>query len=111
MENQQLVIDGAGKYRLADAEIPELRPNESLVRVTSAALCASDFGRILQNKAHSYPLVPGHEFGGVVVGDSGSLSAVYPIIPCFACFQCASEEFHLCSDYSYFGSRENGGLQ
>lgn len=95
-------------------------PNEktSLVKITRVGLCSSDFKRIFQGKAWFYPMTIGHEITGEVVKSSplsqfkpGDRVVVFPLIPCRSCEQCAIDRFNLCSDYSYFGSRIDGGLQ
>jgi L-iditol 2-dehydrogenase len=64
-----------------------------------------------------YNLVLGHECAGVVtaVGDGvsndlvGQAAAVIPLVPCFECEQCKAGRYSACHNYSFIGSRQNGG--
>jgi len=74
---QAVVIHGPGDYRLESKPIPQVGPNELLMKVQAVGICASDLK--LYHGAPKYwgdethpPLVqvgitPGHEFVGVVV--------------------------------------------
>lgn len=81
-------------------------------------VCGSDIPRVLSDGAHSYPLVLGHEIAGEVtsVGDDadaavvGRRVAVAPLLPCHVCVQCQLGRFSQCPNYSFIGSRVNGGL-
>lgn len=91
--------------------------NLNLIRIKSVGLCSSDYSRIYQNTAHKYPLTPGHEIYGVVEQSSksylfeeGDLVAIFPLLPCKKCKSCDNLDFQLCENYSYYGSRQDGGL-
>lgn len=89
----------------------------NLVRIRSVGLCASDFSRIYNQTGYNYPLTPGHEIFGIVESAAetskfraGESVAVFPLLPCGICSLCKIENFQLCTDYSYFGSRTDGAL-
>jgi len=112
------VLHGAGDFRLETVEKPDLRENEVLVEVKAAGICGSDIPRIYQTGAHVHPLILGHEFSGVVqkVGDDahakwvGKSVGVFPLIPCGNCLPCRKKQYEMCRNYSYLGSRRNGGF-
>ena len=68
--------------------------------------------------AHIHPLIPGHEFSGIVeqVGAStdseweGKRVGVFPLVPCGQCLSCRKRQYELCRNYSYLGSRRDGGF-
>ena len=90
----------------------------STVAVTSVGICGSDLhwyaeggtGEVLLDR----PVVPGHEFGGVVVDGplAGRRVAVDPAIPCDRCESCRTGHGNLCPDVLFAGHGSvDGGLQ
>ena len=112
------VLHDINDIRYEDAEIPSPAPGEVLVSVKAAGICGSDIPRIYQTGAHVHPLIPGHEFSGQVVktGDNvdsawtGKRVGIFPLIPCKRCVACQKQQYEMCRDYSYLGSRRNGGF-
>lgn len=80
-----------------------------LVKVKAAGICGSDIPRIYRTGAYSYPLIPGHEFSGVVA-DTGQRVGIFPLIPCGQCVPCRKGQYEMCRKYSYLGSRQDGGF-
>ena len=112
------VLHGADDIRFEDMEMPLLEAGEARVQVKAAGICGSDIPRIYETGAHRMPLVPGHEFSGVVaaVGKDanpywmGKCVGVYPLIPCGNCKPCVSGHPEMCRDYDYVGSRRDGAF-
>ncbi|MBR0119437.1 MAG: galactitol-1-phosphate 5-dehydrogenase [Eubacterium sp.] len=93
--------------RYEEADVPSTDSNEVLVRVHAAGICGSDVPRVYETGAHRMPLIPGHEFSGEV---EGKRVAVYPLIPCKKCPSCLQDQYELCRDYDYIGSRRDGAF-
>lgn len=112
------VLHNIGEIRFEEVDKPQLRADEALVAVKAAGICGSDIPRIYKTGAHTHPLIPGHEFSGRVVGTgSGTDPAwqnkrvgIFPLIPCRKCIACQKKHYELCRDYSYLGSRRDGGF-
>ncbi len=112
------VLHGAGDFRYEEVEMPQLKTGEVLVAVKAAGICGSDIPRIYQTGAHTHPLIPGHEFSGQVVetGEEVNIKwknkrvGIFPLIPCENCTQCQNHHYELCRNYSYLGSRRDGGF-
>jgi L-iditol 2-dehydrogenase len=109
------ILHGAGDLRLTDVPAPSVANGEVLVRVKAAGVCASDIPRIFDEAgAYGYPLIPGHEFAGVVAegfGDwLGKRVAAFPLIPCGHCRFCEAGEYEICENYNYIGSRRDGAF-
>lgn len=112
------VLHGVNDLRYETAEEPELKAGEVLVGVRAAAVCGSDIPRIYRTGAYSHPLIPGHEFAGVVEkagpgagkGWLGKRAGVFPLIPCGRCGPCRRKQYELCRSYGYLGSRRDGGF-
>lgn len=115
---QAYVLKGVNDLQLKNVEMPKLAAGELLVKVKSCGICGSDIPRIYQTGAHIHPLIPGHEFAGEVVAlgtetDEKWLDkrvGVFPLIPCGECVPCKNKQYELCRNYSYLGSRRNGGF-
>lgn len=112
------VLHGINDFRYETGEKPTLSNNEMLVAVKAAGICGSDIPRIYRTGTYSYPLIPGHEFAGVVVecgeaADKSMMDArvgVFPLIPCGECQPCRNRQYEMCRNYSYLGSRRDGGF-
>ena len=112
------VLFGDGDIRFADMAEPVTRPGMVKVRVRACGICGSDVPRVLRGGAHFYPVVLGHEFAGDVVDVGEGVSSVKvgdrvacaPLVPCRKCADCQRGDFSLCRNYSFIGSRENGGM-
>lgn len=115
---QAYVLNGVNDLQLKNVKIPELGLGEVLVRVMACGICGSDVPRIYKTGAHVHPLIPGHEFAGEVVSlgaeaDEKWLSkrvGVFPLIPCGECGPCTNKQYEMCRNYSYLGSRRDGGF-
>ena len=112
------VLHSVGEIRLEEKEKPEPNSGEVRVKVKAAGICGSDVPRIYETGAHRMPIVPGHEFSGLVdkVGDGVSLRwlgecvSVFPMIPCRKCALCREKRYELCRNYDYLGSRCDGAF-
>lgn len=82
--------------------------NQTILNVKSVGICQSDLGRVYNGTAYYYPITIGHEFSGIT--ENGDKATVFPIIPCFECEECKNENYAQCKNYSYYGSRQNGGM-
>ena len=112
------VLHGIDDLRLETAADPVLREGEALVAVRAAGICGSDIPRVYKTGAHVHPLIVGHEFSGVVEKVAGGVDpswlgqrvGIFPLIPCRVCGPCQKKQYEMCRDYSYLGSRRDGGF-
>ena len=112
------VLYDIGDIRFTEVPDPVPQSGEVIVRVSCAGICGSDIPRIYQTGAHVMPLIPGHEFSGVVeeLGKNvdnkwlGKRVGVFPLIPCGKCGPCRQKRYELCRHYNYLGSRCDGGF-
>lgn len=103
------VLHGVGDYRYEEVAEPSVEENEVLVAVKAVGICGSDIPRAYKDGAHNMPLIIGHEFAGQVVA-TGKRVGVFPLIPCRECTSCKNKQYEMCRNYSYLGSRRNGGF-
>ncbi len=102
-------------YEEVKAPVPE--KGWAFVKVMASGICGSDIPRIYKTGAHNHPIIPGHEFSGIVesVGDEsdslyiGKRVGVFPLIPCGKCECCRNRHPEMCENYNYLGSRCDGG--
>lgn len=118
MKMKAWVLHGINDLRYETIADPVISAREVLVSVKAAGICGSDIPRIYQTGAHTHPLIPGHEFAGVVTGIGaevdtawmGARVGVFPLIPCKECAPCKKKQYEMCRNYSYLGSRRDGGF-
>ena len=111
------VLSDIGQIECMDVPKPEPAPGEALIRMLAAGICGSDVPRVYKTGAHMMPLIPGHEFSGVVElvdGESsfspGDRVGIFPLIPCCKCESCQKGFYEMCRNYDYVGSRRDGAF-
>ncbi len=101
---------------LIDAPIPTPPAGFARVKVAAAAVCATDLEVIDGNIPANYPLIPGHEWSGVVdaVGSPedekwlGKAVVGSNDVVCLHCEACRSGNWRYCKDFEEIGFRRNG---
>ncbi len=125
---QAVVCHGPEDYRLEERPAPRPGPEEVLVRVKLAGICASDmkcyhgapifWGDDTRVGYCEPPVTPGHEFVGQVValgegaGDKyglkiGDMAISEQIVPCNHCRFCRSGQYWMCPNGSVYGFKQN----
>lgn len=111
-------LHAPGDVRCEEVPVPQIKPDEVLIKVQAVGICGSDPARVMKKGTYSYPMTLGHEFSGEVVEvgrdvsgvTAGTRVTVAPLIPCHRCEYCQVGSYQLCEDYSYYGSRTDGAL-
>ena len=107
------------KLEIIDKRLNKLNSKKYRVKILYSGICSSDIPRAFKKGCYKYPLVMGHEMSGEIVEKGtktqkyniGDKISIYPLIPkCKKCLQCKLGNFNLCENYSYYGSREDGGF-
>jgi threonine dehydrogenase-like Zn-dependent dehydrogenase len=115
-------VERPGQACLVDAPVPTPAPGELLVRVEAVGICGSDLELIRGTRDAAfcrYPVVPGHEWAGVVAEPSparpdlpaGTRVAVEGHHYCAACDACRAGRTHLCAVYDEYGFTRDGGYR
>lgn len=114
-----LYTEAPGDYRLVDRPVPLPGADEALVKVAAAAICHTDVIIRAGVADHvRYPVIPGHEFAGLVEACSpavrylspGDRVAVETIISCGQCTACRMGDTAGCEHYDELGSKSDGGF-
>jgi 2-desacetyl-2-hydroxyethyl bacteriochlorophyllide A dehydrogenase len=115
---QAVVIEAPHRLSIKEVAGPEVGPHEVLVAVKACGLCGTDQhiyeGAYLSN----YPVIPGHEFSGVVeeVGSEvttfqvGARVTVDPNVFCGGCYFCRLQKGMHCQNWEGIGVTRNGGF-
>jgi 2-desacetyl-2-hydroxyethyl bacteriochlorophyllide A dehydrogenase len=111
------VISGVGKVEVTTVEDPTPGPRDVIVRVAACGLCGTDLHILEGEFAPTLPVVPGHEFAGIVeaVGTDvtelavGARVAVDPSLYCHECHYCRLGHNNLCERWAAIGVSTAGG--
>lgn len=107
--------------RLVQEEVPTPRPEpgEVLIAVKAVGICGSDIHAYYGEHPYiSCPIVPGHEFAGVVtqVGEGvdeawlGKQVTALPSLVCGRCHNCRADRFNICEQLKVIGCQSDGAL-
>ncbi|UWQ90896.1 alcohol dehydrogenase catalytic domain-containing protein [Rhodobacteraceae bacterium M382] len=113
------VLVEPGKFEVKDVPRPKPDRDEVLVRVTRVGICGTDV-HIFNGHyaAENLPMVPGHEFTGVIAElgeDVTGLSLDQPVvvdmnIGCGTCFWCRRNEVLNCPEMNQLGITMDGAF-
>ncbi len=93
-------------------------PDEIKIKVSCAAVCATDFHIARGAFGDDFPRTLGHEISGEVIETGsavstfkpGDLVALQPTIWCGKCGACEDANYHLCSNRKFIGLNHDGGF-
>jgi 2-desacetyl-2-hydroxyethyl bacteriochlorophyllide A dehydrogenase len=116
---ESVVIRKPRDITVTEREIPEPGPKEVLIRVMASGICGTDVHIFRGEYLGSYPVIPGHEFSGVVtaVGSqvtrfkTGDRVAVEPNIACDNCSECLNNRQNFCLNWQAVGVTLPGGME
>lgn len=98
--------------------IPEVKGEETLVKVVGSYVCTSDRGLIKgRHRSTPLPMIPGHnvtgsieKIGPIVTGfEKGDMVAVYGAWGCGKCRLCRQGDEQLCDSHKWVGFGIDGG--
>jgi L-iditol 2-dehydrogenase len=99
-----------GVVRVEEVPVPEVGPNELLIKVAACGICGTDIKKIFQRYVEP-PQILGHELAGTVVATGHGVTKFQPgdrvmsfhHIPCETCFFCERGLFSQCKQYKTTG--------
>ena len=125
-----LVAYAPGNYQIEMIETPRAKGDDVIVKVEGCGVCAGDTKAIAGAKSFwggdgqpayiKAPVIPGHEFAGIVVEVGpdqkefkiGDRVVPEQIVPCQKCKFCKSGRYWMCQKHDLFGFQNNvnGGM-
>ncbi len=113
---QALIFEGIETATLRDVPIPGIRSHEVLIQVKAVGLSDADAQIYRGAEAAEFPLIPGHEFAGVVrdIGERvttlnvGERVTGDPILGCGTCYFCKIKQPDQCDQLEIVGSNRDG---
>ena len=113
-----LVIEKPHHAVIRDVPYPEPGPGEITVKVERVGICGTDFHIFAGTYLSPYPLIPGHEFSGVVdkVGEGvtafkpGNRVTVDPTLLCGECEYCLTRRGNQCVKWGAIGDTTDGAM-
>jgi len=111
------VISSPGVVEVTAVDDPAPGPREVVVEVSACGLCGTDLHILEGEFAPTLPVIPGHEFAGVVaavgrgVGELavGDRVVVDPSLYCHECHYCRIGHDNLCERWAAIGVSTAGG--
>src|SRR5215469_5123585 len=112
------IFDAPQEMRITEWPTPEPGPDEVLVAVKAAGICAGDLYIYSgKNPYTQYPIIGGHEICGTVVTagqnvkalDRNRLVVVEPFLSCGACYPCRVGKPNCCANLQIIGVHRPGG--
>jgi len=114
-----IVFEDRNVVTLQDRPTPKPKADEVLIEVHASGICGTDFEVLHGNYGSSaYPVVPGHEYAGLVVEVGADVTAVKvgdrvavdPNLECGQCSACQRGWAHLCENLGAYGVTTDGGF-
>ncbi|MEK8130049.1 zinc-dependent alcohol dehydrogenase family protein [Paenibacillus filicis] len=113
-----LVIENPFQATIQEVPYPQPGPGEVTIKVENVGICGTDI-HIYEGKfIASYPLIPGHEFSGVIheLGEGvngfqvGDRVSAEPNIFCGQCEYCLTHRGNQCKNWEAVGVSLNGSM-
>ncbi|MBV8219989.1 MAG: alcohol dehydrogenase catalytic domain-containing protein [Solirubrobacterales bacterium] len=116
-----VVVERPHEVAYRDVEAPAVGPEDVLVESRAAGLCRTDVemmtGVFTDPHWVRFPVIPGHEWAGVVAEVGRDVDAARPgdrvvcegMIPCHSCPPCQRGETHWCERIEALGFTRPGG--
>ncbi|MEJ2210182.1 MAG: zinc-dependent alcohol dehydrogenase family protein [Anaerolineae bacterium] len=115
---QAVVFPAVETVRVEQVPDPAAQRDEVVVQVAASGLCGTDLHIYRNEYMSDFPVIPGHEFGGVIaevgrdVSDfrPGDRVAVDPNLYCGHCHFCRNEQANHCLNWDGIGITRPGAL-
>jgi 2-desacetyl-2-hydroxyethyl bacteriochlorophyllide A dehydrogenase len=113
-----VVFSQAESLSVESVPDPTCAPHEIVVKVANSGICGTDIHIFHNEYMSDFPLIPGHEFSGMVaeVGREveqfrvGDRVVVDPNLYCGYCDACRNEQANHCQNWQGIGITRSGGF-
>ena len=111
-------IEKPGEIAVREVRLPTITDHELLIEVRASGICGTDIHIFRGEYLGTYPVIPGHEFSGIVTAvgarvtrfKPGDHVAVEPNISCDDCPACLSNRQNFCENWQAVGVTLPGGM-
>src|SRR5215216_1701991 len=116
---KSVVIERPNEISVLEREVPEPGAGQLMVQVMASGICGTDLHIYRGEYMGKYPVIPGHEFSGVVASvgsqvsrfQAGDRVAVEPNIACDNCVHCLNNRQNFCVNWQAIGVTLPGGME
>lgn len=117
---KQAVMTAPGEIQIREVDVPTPQDNEVIMRTRRIGVCGSDIHVFHGLHPYtSYPVVQGHEVGGVVSALGNNVSGLkvgdkitfMPQVTCGTCYACTHGMYHICESLKVMGFQTGGAGQ
>ena len=116
---KSVVIEQPNEISLWERDVPQPGPGQLMIQVMASGICGTDLHIYRGEYMGKYPVIPGHEFSGIVaaVGSGitrfqvGDRVAVEPNIACDNCVNCLNNRQNFCLNWQAIGVTVPGGME
>jgi len=114
-----IVFEDRNNVAIQDRPTPKPGAGEVLIEVQASGICGTDLEVLHGNYGtSSYPVVPGHEYAGLIVEVGADVTtvkvgdrvAVDPNLECGQCEACKRGWAHMCDSLGAYGVTTDGGF-
>lgn len=113
---KSVVIKDVNNIVCEERPLPNVPKDFVLVKVKACAICATDLEIISGQIPAKYPLIPGHEWSGVVVDVGEGVDKAWinkrvtgsNDVVCLKCEACRSGDWRYCKDFEEIGFKRDG---
>ena len=111
-------IEKPRQLSVSETEVPAVGDGEVCIEVRSSGICGTDVHIFGGDYLGSYPIIPGHEFAGVVTEVGAGVSrfvpgdrvAIEPNVACDNCEACLNNRQNFCERWQGIGVTLPGGM-
>ncbi|GGD48440.1 zinc-dependent alcohol dehydrogenase family protein [Paenibacillus nasutitermitis] len=118
MNMKALVFEAPRKAVVKEVPYPKPNHNEVTIKVASTGICGTDIHIFEGEFISPYPIIPGHEFSGIIyeIGSNvsgfevGDRVSADPTLYCGACEFCLTQRTNQCLNWGALGNTVNGSM-
>ena len=118
MNMKALVIEKPGTANVKTVPVPAVGERDVRIKVKVSGICGTDVHIFRGEYLGTYPVIPGHEFSGVIEEVGGKVTrfkagdrvTVEPNISCDNCRSCLSNRQNFCEQWNGVGVTLPGGM-